>query len=210
MSKNKVVIIDYGMGNLWSVYSAFRYLGEEPKVSGNPSDLLESTMLVLPGVGSFRKAMEALKKNGLDQALLEAVKVKGIKILGICLGMQLFGTAGSEDGESEGLSLIPARVDRFSSKEHGNNKVPHVGFNSVKKNPQISLLNDLPNLTDFYFVHSYRMLPQDIESHVALCTYGIDFVAVYEKDNIFAAQFHPEKSQNNGLKLIKNFLAAKC
>lgn len=202
-----ITVIDYGMGNLWSVSSALRYLGSNPIVSSDPDEIVRADALLLPGVGSFRKAMSFLQKNGLDQAIVEAVHSKGIKILGICLGMQLLGASSTEDGNTIGLGLIPAEVDKFSIEEVGANKVPHIGFDGVQSEPNWSLFKGLKNGADFYFVHSYRLLPTDLSGNCAICNYGVDFLAAYEKNNIFATQFHPEKSQTNGLVLLKNFLS---
>jgi glutamine amidotransferase len=207
MSKRNITVIDYGMGNLWSVLSALRYLGCNPKVSDNSSEIAAAESLLLPGVGSFRKAMLALNQRGLDQAIIEAVQTKGRKILGICLGMQLMGTSSSEDGYTAGLGLIPTAVDKFLPHEIGVNKVPHIGFDLVTSHADARLFQGLTSAADFYFVHSYRMLPAGLDGMVATCNYRTDFLAAYEKDNIFATQFHPEKSQSNGLILLKNFLA---
>jgi len=207
MSNRNITVIDYGMGNLWSVMSALRYLGCNPIVSCDPDQIATADSLLLPGVGSFRKAMIALKQHGLDQAIIEAVQFKGSKILGICLGMQLMGSSSSEDGHTLGLGLIPNSVDKFSYQEIDGNKVPHSGFDLVCSQPDALLFKGLPHSADFYFVHSYRMLPAVLIRKQAICKYGIDFLAAYEQDNIFATQFHPEKSQTNGLILLKNFLA---
>ena len=207
MNKRNITVVDYGMGNLWSVQSALRYLGCNPAVSGEPSQIVVADSLLLPGVGSFRKAMIALKQRGLDQAIIEAVQIKGCKILGICLGMQLMGTSSSEDGDTIGLGLIPTAVEKFIPHEIGVNKIPHIGFDLVNSQPDARLFQGLPNASDFYFVHSYRMLPEGLNGKVATCNYGTEFLAAYEQDNIFATQFHPEKSQTNGLILLKNFLA---
>ena len=207
MSRRRVTVIDYGMGNLWSVLSALRYLGCNPAVSDDPSQIGAADSLLLPGVGSFRKAMIVLKQRGLDQAIIEAVQTKERKILGICLGMQLMGTRSSEDGDTVGLGLIPAAVDKFIPHEIGVNKIPHIGFDLVSSHPDAQLFQGLTNSDDFYFVHSYRMLPEGLMGKVAICNYGTGFLAAYEQDNIFATQFHPEKSQINGLILLKNFLA---
>jgi glutamine amidotransferase len=195
------------MGNIWSVVNALRYLGSEPIISDDPDMVADAEALLLPGVGSFRRAMLALSERGLDQAICHAVRVNGRKILGICLGMQLLGASGSEDGETAGLGLIPASVGRLSSQEVGGAKIPHIGFNTVHRKPGSQLFCGLPELADFYFVHSYRMLAKGLDGLVATCNYGIDFVAAYENENIFATQFHPEKSQSNGLVLLKNFIA---
>ncbi len=207
MNNKTITIVDYGMGNLWSVLNALRYLGCNPKTSSDPDEIARADSLLMPGVGSFRKAMIALQQKGIDQAIAEAVKIKGRKILGICLGMQLMGLSSSEDGETLGLGFIKSTVDKFTLDEIGANKLPHIGFDLVHSQPGSHLFNDLPNAADFYFVHSYRMLPTGLSGNPATCRYGIEFLAAYEQDNIFATQFHPEKSQTNGLILLKNFLA---
>jgi glutamine amidotransferase len=207
MSKQDIMVIDYGMGNLWSVISALRYLGCDPNVSSDPDEIIKADSLLLPGVGSFRKAMIALKEKELDKAITEVVQIKGNKILGICLGMQLMGINSSEDGDTVGLGLIPRGVDKFIPQEIGMNKIPHIGFDLVHSQLDSVLFKGLQQAADFYFVHSYRMLPEELSGKVGTCKYGIEFLASYEQDNIFATQFHPEKSQTNGLMLLKNFLA---
>lgn len=207
MNKSNITVIDYGMGNLWSVLSVLRYLGCNPIVSSDPNKIIRAESLMLPGVGSFRKAMDTLRQTGLDQAILDAVQTKGIKILGICLGMQLMGSRGAEGGDMQGLGLIPKTVDMFTTQEIGTNKIPHIGFDLVHSSPDARLFQGLQQAADFYFVHSYRMLPVGLSGKSSTCDYGVEFLAAYEKDNIFATQFHPEKSQSNGLVLLKNFLA---
>ena len=207
MNKQSITVIDYGMGNLWSVQSALRYLGCNPTISVDPDEIISANSLLLPGVGSFRKAMIALKRQGLDQAIIEAVQTKGSKILGICLGMQLMGSNSSEDGDSVGLGLIPGVVDKFTPQEIGTKKIPHIGFDLVSSEPEALLFKGLQQAADFYIVHSYRMLPTGLMGKTATCNYGVEFLAAYAQDNIFATQFHPEKSQTNGLILLKNFLA---
>lgn len=205
----KVTLVDYGMGNLWSVANAFKFLGAECIISGNPKDIIAAEQLLLPGVGSFRKAMQVLESSGLAEALQEAVSVRQRKILGICLGMQLLAEAGSEDGDSSGLGFIPGRVERFSGEAMAGLKVPHIGFNRVEAPSASRLFSGLSPAADFYFVHSFH-LPHGKLSHgqMAKCCYGVEFAAAYENGNVFATQFHPEKSQTNGLQLLKNFLAA--
>jgi glutamine amidotransferase len=207
MNKPNIMVIDYGMGNLWSVLSALRYLGYSPTISSDSDEIANADSLLLPGVGSFRKAMIALTQQGLDQAIIEAVQNKGSKILGICLGMQLMGSNSFEDGDTVGLGLIPGRVDKFSPQEIGPNKIPHIGFDLVCSQPDARLFRGLPQSADFYFVHSYRMLPTGLSGKTATCNYDVEFLAAYEQDNIFATQFHSEKSQTNGLILLNNFLA---
>lgn len=207
MKNCHITIIDYGMGNIWSVLSALRYLGCTPTISSDPSEVVRAEALVLPGVGSFRKAMATLRQTGLDHAIVDTVKTRGKKILGICLGMQLMGSRGSEDGDAQGLGLIPNPVDMFTIQEIGANKIPHIGFDQVRSGLDARLFRGLPDVADFYFVHSYRMLPEGLSGKTATCVYGTEFLAAYEQDNIYATQFHPEKSQTNGLVLLKNFLA---
>ena len=206
MTKRPVVVIDYGMGNVWSVISALRYLGCEVALIGAPDQIIVADFLVLPGVGSFRKAMAALRKDEIDKAIHEAVKIRGSKILGICLGMQLLGSHGTEDGETAGLGLVNNRVDQFKLSELGRKKLPHVGFDSIQFSERAGLFRELPEQADFYFTHSYRMLAEDLRVRCATCTYGADFLAAFELGNICGTQFHPEKSQTNGLILLRNFL----
>lgn len=206
MNKPSITVIDYGMGNLWSVLSALRYLGCNPTVSSDPDEIANAESLLLPGVGSFRKAMIALQEKGLDQAIVEAVQIKGCKILGICLGMQLMGISSSEDGDTPGLGLIKGMVDKFTPKEVGMNKMSHIGFDLVRSQPDARLFKGLQQAADFYFVHSYRILETGLSGKSATCHHGVEFLAAYEQDNIFATQFHPEKSQTNGLILLKNFM----
>jgi len=201
-----ITLIDYGMGNLWSVRSALQYLGYTSAVSSVPAEIECADILILPGVGSYRAAMQALRERGLDQAILEAVAGKKKKLLGICLGMQLMGSNGSEDGETAGLGLIPSRVERFDVTSMKGLKVPHVGFNLVRSEPDSVLFRGIASPADFYFVHSYRLLAAGLSGIHGICQYGQDFLAAYERDNIFATQFHPEKSQTNGLRLLRNFL----
>jgi glutamine amidotransferase len=188
------------------VVNAFEYLGCKALVASDPDQVANADILILPGVGSFRKAMASLCERELDRALSHAVLNRGRKILGICLGMQLLGASGFEDGETSGLGLIPADVERFTLEEVCGSKIPHVGFNSVKVPSTSRLMAGLATNTDFYFVHSYRMLSKGLPGLTANCVYGIEFMAAYEYENIFATQFHPEKSQSNGLLLLKNFI----
>lgn len=206
MKQQNIIVIDYGMGNLWSVVSALEYLGFKPKICSDPNEIRQASSLILPGVGSFRNAMIALGQNGLDQAIIEAVQKKGINILGICLGMQLMCTRSTEGGDTFGLGLIECFVDRFKSPEIEFNKIPHIGFDQVQSHPESKLFKGLRQASDFYFLHSYRILPSGLDGIPSICNYGIDFLAAYEKNNIYASQFHPEKSQANGLMFLKNFL----
>ena len=187
---NKITVIDYGMGNIWSVLSALRYLGCNPIVSNDPDEIACAESLLLPGVGSFRKAMHSLRESSIDKAILEAVQGRGSKILGICLGMQLMGSYGYEDGETTGLGLIPNPVDFFTPDEIGTNKIPHIGFDLVNSQPDSILFQGLSDAADFYFVHSYRMLPHGLNGKAATCSYGTEFLAAYEQPEVL-----PQPSQ---------------
>lgn len=204
----KLVIVDYGMGNIWSVASAIRYLGTECVVSDDPAVVAKADALILPGVGSFYKAMQTLDDTGLSVVLRESVAVKKRKILGICLGLQLLAEKGTEDGVRAGLGLIPGMVDRFDSEELRGLKVPHIGFNSVSHSLDSVLFRGITAHADFYFVHSYRLVAGNLPGKAAICHYGAEFMAAYEYENVYATQFHPEKSQTNGLRLLSNFLTA--
>lgn len=199
----KVVILDYGMGNVRSVVSTLKYLGvNDILISGEFSKLKNADKLILPGVGAFGKAMERIHEKKIDQYLQELVIEKNIPILGICLGMQLLGLSSTEDGLNSGLGFIKGNVIKFDNTEI---KVPHVGFNQVKTYPGSKLYEGIVNDCDFYFTHSYRMLSDD-NINQSICDYGGEFIASFEKGNVAGVQFHPELSQYNGLKLLKNFL----
>jgi len=206
MKPREVTVIDYGIGNVWSVISALKYLGVKAELVSDPEKIANSSTLILPGVGSFKKGMEALEKNGIDKAILIAVLNNKAKILGICLGMQLMGSYGSEDHGASGLALVTNRVDRFTPEELNGYKIPHVGFHSVEFSEKEGLFRDLGDSSDFYFTHSYRMHIEGMEARYATCTYGTEFLAAFQIGNICGAQFHPEKSQTNGLLLLRNFL----
>lgn len=203
-----VTIVDYGMGNLCSVASAIKYLGVNCQISSDPEVVADAKTIILPGVGSFRNAIKALREHSLDKALSEAVNVRRTKILGICLGMQLLAEHSTEDGGGEGLGFIAGKIERFRREEIGGLKIPHMGFNQVCPPNDSLLFEGLPKAPDFYFAHSYRLKNNPCGAKVTKSKYGIEFVAAYECENVYATQFHPEKSQTNGLRLIHNFLLA--
>ena len=206
--KKEVVIIDYGMGNLWSVKSALDFIGVETKISSDPKKITAANILVLPGVGAFPRAMTSLNKTGISEAIVEAVSRKKSKILGICLGMQLLGQSSTEDGFTKGLSLITSKSEKLNNDHNSEVKIPHVGFNSVYFPENSILFQHLEKESDFYFTHSYKMTLSNLEGLESKTHYAGDFLAAYEKENIFATQFHPEKSQSNGLRLLYNFIVA--
>jgi glutamine amidotransferase len=199
----KITIVDYGMGNIKSIIGALKYLEvEEITVSNNLSELVSADKLILPGVGSFAMAMSNIKKLNIDKYLRETVIVDKKPILGICLGMQLMGDSSTEDSYSYGLGFIKGTVSKFSKSSL---KVPHMGFNQVEIKRNSKLFKGLNNMSDFYFVHSFRMT-SDANINQSECTYNDKFIASYEHDNIAGVQFHPELSQTNGLKLLSNFI----
>lgn len=199
----KIVIVDYGLGNIRSISSSLKYLGVEDVALSADFDVLKSAdKLILPGVGSFGNAMHLIKERKLDEYLSRLVLENGKPILGICLGMQLMGLSGNEDGNHEGLGLINGVVRKFKVDKL---KIPHVGFNQVKAIRDSRLYAGINDGADFYFTHSYRMMGE-AEINPSFCEYGESFVASFEKDNIAGVQFHPELSQRNGLSLLKNFI----
>ena len=194
-------ILDYGMGNLASAYNGFRKVGYEAKVISSPEAIKSLSGLVFPGVGSFGDAMAHLEETGMRAALLDFLD-SGRPFLGLCLGMQLLFTSSEEGGEHRGLDVLPGIVKRLS----GDIKVPHMGWNIVDQtqagNP---IFRDIPNKSRFYFVHSYYCVPEDEKLAAASTPHGDSFVSSVFRDNIWAMQFHPEKSSSVGLVLLDNF-----
>jgi imidazole glycerol-phosphate synthase subunit HisH len=201
-------IIDYGMGNLLSVHSAFEYLGADAVICKHPEELKNMDRIVIPGVGAFKDCIHKLKQTGFEQALNEEVIDKGKPTLGICLGMQVMATKSFEGGEFEGLGWFDAEVIRLAPSE-ANLRVPNIGWNDVSYNTSVFLFNGLPSHPDFYLVHSYFMNASNTSDIVATYDYSHSVTAAVLKDNIFATQFHPEKSQEHGLKVLENFIEWK-
>jgi glutamine amidotransferase len=200
----KIVIVDYGMGNIKSLISTLNYLGIDDVVYSSDYEILNSAdKIILPGVGSFGKAIAQIRKKNIDKYLSEIVLEKKKPLLGICLGMQLLGVSSTEDGENDGLGYVNGHVIKF---DNSLVKVPHVGFNQVKVNNKLKLYNGFNDeLIDFYFTHSFRM-QSGVDINQCNCYYQEDFVASFEYKNIAGAQFHPELSQTNGIKFFKNFI----
>ncbi|MEX1377103.1 MAG: imidazole glycerol phosphate synthase subunit HisH [Eubacteriales bacterium] len=196
-----ITIIDYGMGNLRSAQKAFEFMGYEAEITDRIADIQEANKIVLPGVGAFADAMERLNTSGISKVIKEKV-ADGTPFLGICLGMQLVFDVSYENGEFEGLGLIGGEIVRFDlPKEY---KVPQIGWNKLNIKDNI-LFKDIKGDIYTYFVHSYYANPKNPSDIIATSNYGIEFTAVVNKDNVFATQFHPEKSGDSGLKMLDNF-----
>lgn len=194
-------IIDYSMGNLQSISNAIRFLGEEFHFVYEPEELAKYDKIVLPGVGAFAKAMQNLSAKHLHTAIKDFAN-SGKPMLGICLGMQILATNGYEPHHSLGLGLIDGDVEKLTI----NLPVPHVGWNEVLWTETNNLNLKAKEKVDYYFVHSYHFIPKDEKNILAYTDYGVPFVSAVIKDNIIGLQFHPEKSQKNGLRLLENFI----
>ncbi len=197
-----IAIVDYGMGNLRSVQKAIERVGSSASIVQSPEGLEGVEKLVLPGVGAFADAMKGLEEGGLIEPILRHIK-KGRLFLGICLGLQLLFSESTEGGLHYGLNVIPGRVMRF---EQNSLKVPHMGWNRVTFLRDAPLIKGVPQDSYMYFVHSYYVCPNDPAVVAAVTDYGINFTSFVWKDNIFATQFHPEKSQTIGLAILRNFV----
>ncbi|MBI4580875.1 MAG: imidazole glycerol phosphate synthase subunit HisH [Planctomycetes bacterium] len=229
-----IAIVDYGMGNLRSVQKGLEKVGSSARIVRDGADVRAADKLILPGVGAFGDAMKHLKERGLIEPVVEFAR-SGRPFLGVCLGLQLLFDVSYEEGEFPGLGLIPGKVVRFDFRnlcrpgEPGSPppggsgepspppprgslnpqalKVPHMGWNQVRWDKPCPLLKDLPSGTHFYFVHSYYVVPDDDAVTVGRCDYGYPFTAAIQRGNVFATQFHPEKSQAAGLTILRNFAA---
>lgn len=199
-----IAIIDYGVGNLRSVEKAFHYIGSEAAISSDPDFILSADAVVLPGVGAFADAMESLRKAQMVEVVNKAVR-SGKPFLGICLGMQLLFEYSEEGGERvEGLGLFKGPIKQLPLDM--NLKVPHMGWNSIKAQKESALLKNLPENPYVYFVHSYYLNAENKEIVAATTHYGIEFDVAVAQGNIYATQFHPEKSGEIGLTILKNFV----
>lgn len=202
-----IAIVDYDAGNIKSVEKALVFIGENPIVTREADVILKADHVIVPGVGAFEDAMKKMDGYGLPD-ILRDVAGKGTPILGICLGLQLFFD-GSEESEHNvpGLGLLPGRIVRFPEKE--GYKIPHMGWNSIHVNPESRLLKGVPENSYVYFVHSYYLKADRNKDVAATTEYIVDVHAAAERENIFATQFHPEKSGETGLRILKNFAAVR-
>lgn len=201
----RIAIVNYGMGNIDSLCRAIRDCRANPTVTDNPDDFYAADAIILPGVGAFGDGMANLHSKGLAEVLTRAVFDKEIPTLGICLGMQLLCETGTENGIAQGLGWIPGKVQRFVPTEQ-KERIPHVGWNEVYPTGECPLFKGIEPGKDFYFVHSYHFEaePEYVRARTPYCG---QFTSVVQRDNLFGVQFHPEKSQQVGAKLLENFLA---
>jgi glutamine amidotransferase len=200
-----LLIVDYGMGNLRSVVRAFEEIGADCFISDAPAATRECAGIIVPGVGSFAQGMTNLRKAGMADAILEAVREEHLPLLGICLGMQLLATRGFEGGETDGLNLIPGEVRLLP--RHAGERIPHVGWTEVSLLKEDSLLDSLPDGADFYFVHSYAYHTDDPEDVIAQTPYAGGFPSIIGRGCVRGVQFHPERSSKPGFRLLGNFLS---
>jgi glutamine amidotransferase len=204
MTRPRIGLVGYGMGNIMSLRNAFAAVGADPFVAETAAALTEASHLVLPGVGAFPRGMERLRSQGFDEALHRLVLEGGRPLLGICLGMQLLASEGEEHETTAGLGFIPGRVTRLAAP---GLRVPHVGWNDTRILRENHLLPAEADGACFYYVHSYGLTPERPEHAVLGCDYGQPFVAGVERDQVMGVQFHPEKSHGAGLALLRRFAA---
>ncbi len=197
-----ISIVNYGMGNLGSVLNMLKRIRVDAEIVDQPEKVLKAKKILLPGVGAFDVAMKRINESGFHEVLNQKALVEKVPILGICLGMQLL-TRGSEEGLMPGLGWINADTIKFPLGT--GLKVPHMGWNLVQNSTPSILTNNLPDEPRFYFVHSYRVHVDNQKNSILKCTYGIEFDAAVQSDNIFGAQFHPEKSHKFGMRFLENF-----
>ncbi len=195
-----IAIVDYGMGNLRSVEKGFLKVGVDARVVSDSKAVDDAKAIVLPGVGAFRDCMRNLKEMSLTESVVRSIQ-KGKPYLGICLGLQVLFTESEEFGVHNGFDILKGKVVRFRSKL----KIPHMGWNNVKILKRPPIFDGIPDRSFFYFVHSFYVVPDDVNTIATTTEYGINFTSMVWKENIFATQFHPEKSQEVGLKILKNF-----
>jgi glutamine amidotransferase len=204
-----IAIVDYGMGNLRSVHKALERVGMEAQVTADPQEVMDASKIILPGVGAFRDCMYNLEEFRLLEPVIRSIEA-GKPFLGICLGLQLLFEESDEFGLHKGMGILSGRVTRFPENikdpETGQPyPIPHMGWNTIEVKKETTLFAGIANNSFFYFVHSYYAMPQDPQDIAATTPYGIEFACAVQRDNIFAVQFHPEKSQAVGLQLLRNF-----
>ena len=201
-----IVIIDYQMGNIFSLEKKLKRLKTDVKVSSDVTDIIKADKLILPGVGHFGKAMEKLKELDLIPYLNERVVEKKIPILGICLGMQLM-TQGSDEGSSEGLGWFNCKTEKLKVNDPYRFKIPHTGWNTIEHDGNSPILENVPSGSEMYFVHAFGVQEASVDEILTRTTYENEFISGIAKRNVYGLQFHPEKSHDLGEQIFKNFIA---
>ncbi len=208
-----IAIVDYGIGNLRSIEKAFEAVGADVVRSDRPEDIRTADKVVLPGVGAFGACIDEIRRRKLEKPIFDAIK-EGKPFLGVCVGMQLLFGSSEEMGQHKGLGVLPGHVLHFTTacktdlhrqSEEGPLKIPHMGWNTVERQREDPLLRGLPAQPYFYFVHSYAAAPTTSSDMLASCRHGVAFPAIVQRNNVYGVQFHPEKSQANGLRILQNF-----
>ena len=208
-----IAIVDYGIGNLRSIEKAFEAVGADVVRSDRPEDIRTADKVVLPGVGAFGACIDEIRRRKLEEPIFDAIK-EGKPFLGVCVGMQLLFGSSEEMGQHKGLGVLPGHVLHFTTacktdlhrqSEEGPLKIPHMGWNTVERQREDPLLRGLPAQPYFYFVHSYAAAPTTSSDMLASCRHGVAFPAIVQRNNVYGVQFHPEKSQANGLRILQNF-----
>jgi len=201
-----ITIVDYGLGNLGSIQNMFKHIGVKARIESDVDKIKSASKILLPGIGSFDTAMEKINKKGLKEVLHEKAIKEQIPVLGICLGMQLL-TSSSEEGHLSGLGWIPGKTLTYKNQINKKIKIPHMGWNLVSKSSESELTQGFEDFEEvrFYFVHSYFVKVANEKNSILKTSYGVEFDSAIQKDNIYGAQFHPEKSHKFGMKIFKNF-----
>jgi len=203
----KVAIINYGIGNIRSLYNSLKKIEVEAEIIKDPELICEFDKAFLPGVGSYKEAIIMIKKLGWEKAIKKFITNKDKSLFGICVGMQILSTYGYEYGKSKGLNIIKGDVEHMDS-QGCNLKLPHIGWNNIKILKKNLITKNLSEDSDFYFVNSYSLKIVNIDELIATTVYGIEFPSIINNDNVFGTQFHPEKSSKAGIQILKNFIDA--
>ncbi len=205
---SSLVVVDFGAGNVASMVKALRKIGGAPEIVTRAEDVKAASRVIVPGVGAFGAAMSEMRKRGLEPAIKDAV-ARGVPVLGVCIGLQLFFESSEETAGEAGLSIFDGRCQRFAEASPSGErlKVPQIGWNQVKPAPASRLFAGLSAGASFYFIHSYYCVPRDPKVVAATAEYGVEYACAVERGKVAAVQFHPEKSAANGLRVLENFLS---
>ena len=199
-----IIIINYGLGNINAIMKVYQNLGIPVKIASNRNELEQGKKFILPGVGAFDYAMKKFNDSGMNDVLCHLVLKEKRPILGICVGMQMMAKK-SEEGKLDGIGWLDADIKKFNSENNNTLLIPHMGWNSISITKPIPIIKNLDQINNFYFLHSYYFNTENEDLAIAYTEYGNDFISIVNKDNIYGVQFHPEKSHDSGIQLLKNF-----